>query len=106
MNTIDRRAEHTSELMKGAGYAIGVLANLVLEDGVRKTYEGDTDFLNGYSLGGIVESIRLIGRMLSAEGEELEELVETRKTLAERQLRKGSDSGKENLGQCGRGMNA
>ncbi|HFL2800511.1 TPA: hypothetical protein ACGWUX_004707 [Pseudomonas aeruginosa] len=105
MITLNGRAEHDSELMKGAGYALSVLAALVAENEYRKTVtDAGSEYLNGYLLGGIMESIKLIGTALCVAGEALEEQVEERKTLAERQLRKGSDSRKGEVGeQCGRG---
>ncbi|WP_059400032.1 hypothetical protein [Pseudomonas aeruginosa] len=104
-----RVVEGPADLMRSAGYALGVISQLLHENAVRRALEGDMEFLNDYTSGGLLEAVGLIARHLEFEGEGLGEMVERErekeKTLAERALDKGDDLGRKSRSQCGRAGN-
>lgn len=89
-----QRIELDSELMRSAGHVLSTIGKLLHENAMRSAFEGEGEFLDNYTSGGLFEAVALIGRQLSIAGEELEELVEEEreKTLAELQLGKGNDA--------------
>ncbi|EOV2223329.1 hypothetical protein ACOD7O_002422 [Pseudomonas aeruginosa] len=109
MNIEWRAVEGRADLMRSAGYGLGVISQLLHENAVRRTMEGDMEFLNDYTSCGLLEAVGLIARHLEFEGEHLSEMVEREqekeKTLAEWALDKGRDSGRKSRGQCGRDGN-